>query len=658
MEKIAGFIKIKSRVGILSLLMLFLIMCPNLGEAETIYTNNNPNAIRTTSMSMAPFGNLLGIGGSSWLSNPVSVSSARLFDPLAQMQMQIGVTPFNSVLGTSPFRTPMDLSTVGINLNGLERSSPMVISQSAPFYNAIDIQGNSLMLSLMQMSALPQVLRSSPMAISQSVPFYNAIDIQGNPLMLNMSTLPVVQAQKALIETEAQRNANANPYFKPDEALIVFRPNTSFQEIQAIHSTIENQMRIKTGNNNLMIRPNRLLGPSGYPCWPGAGTPMAPVIPRWPIISGGGCLIDRISTNANIFSVINEYMSQQPFVLKAELNYYAKPSAIPNDPDFYKQWNMVIDPAYINLVFPPLVVGADINAALAWDQTYLGVLLTPKTVAVVDTGVYTAHPDLAANMVPGWNLLTLSSIVDDPEGHGTAIAGIIGAVGNNGIGIAGVNWTAVRIMPIKALWSTSTNADAIMGVEYAILNGANIINCSWYIDLTATAVEILSLQAEIQKADLAGILVIVAAGNNATNLDLNPTTYYPQSYLDPNIICVAATSAQNQLGVLSNYGATMVDLAAPEGVYTTWSPIALTANGQLYYGQYGTSIAAPHVAGAAALIWAMFPNLRHLDVKAAIMNGVEPNLSLVGKTVTGGQLDVNNALNNARIISATLPPVL
>ncbi len=281
-------------------------------------------------------------------------------------------------------------------------------------------------------------------------------------------------------------------------------------------------------------------------------------------------------------------------------------------------------------------------------------------VAVIDTGVDYTDPDLAANIwtnpnagadgfqgdVHGYDFVNNDGDPMDDNSHGTHVAGILGAAGNNSQGGVGVDWS-VSIMPLKFLNSQGTGylSDAIRAINYVTMErtqyGVNVrvINASWGGSDSSPA-----LQSAIQAANDAGILFVTAAGNNGTNNDT--TAQYPANYTAPNVISVAATDQNDKLASFSNYGATTVDLAAP-GV-----SIYSTVPGNKYATYSGTSMAAPYVSGVAALCWAVDPNATVAEVRNALLQGVDPLASLTGKMVSGGRLDAYKTLE---LIAADQP---
>ncbi len=318
---------------------------------------------------------------------------------------------------------------------------------------------------------------------------------------------------------------------------------------------------------------------------------------------------------------------------------------IPNDTSFSQQWDMH------NTGQSGGTVDADIDAPEAWSVTTGS---SSVVVAVIDTGMDLTHPDLAANLwtnpgeipgdgidndhngyiddVHGWNFVAGNNSPNDDHGHGSHTSGTVGAVGGNALGVTGVCQT-VRLMPLKFLSASGsgTDSDAMEAVVYATANGAFLSSNSW-----GGGPNDALMLTFIQEANAAGVGFVAAAGNSGVNGDLYPE--YPASYVAPNVISVAATDSTDGLAWFSNYGAQSVHLGAPGvQIYST------TKTGG-YATMSGTSMATPHVSGAAALLKAANPALTFAQIKSMLLSQTDAKPSLAGKTKTGGRLNVAKAL--------------
>ncbi len=266
----------------------------------------------------------------------------------------------------------------------------------------------------------------------------------------------------------------------------------------------------------------------------------------------------------------------------------------------------------------------DVDLYEAWD---LETGSNTVKVGVIDSGV-NEHEDLVGNLTTGYDYVNRNSITnDDMEKHGTYVASVIGAVGNNGIGMSGIAQD-VTIVPMQVDDNGSPKTSAVI----AAISDAEKENIP-IINLSLRVKDNPSLQSAIR--NYPG-LVIVAAGNQAKNIDDSKS--YPASYDFENIICVAATNNADELITRSNYGITSVDIAAP-------GDDIIVAE---YYSSYtttgGTSLAAPFVSGTAALLLSYNPNLTTMQLKEAILSSVDVLDSLEGKVATSGRLNVYKAL--------------
>jgi subtilisin family serine protease len=338
-------------------------------------------------------------------------------------------------------------------------------------------------------------------------------------------------------------------------------------------------------------------------------------------------------------------LRQNPNVVYAEPNYILRAYATPNDPRFAELYGMR------NTGQTGGTAGADIRATSAWD-IFTG---DPNLkIGVIDTGVDYTHPDLVNNVWTNPGEIPGNGIDDDGNGyiddvhgydfvnndgdpmddhyHGTHCSGTIAGEGDNGIGVAGVNWHA-KIVGIKFLDASGSGstAAAISGIQYAIAVGCRLTSNSWGGGGVSQA-----LEDAINAAGAAGQLFVCAAGNAGSNIDATPS--YPASYASQYIISVAATDHNDGLASFSNYGLTSVDLGAPGVDILSCQP------GGQYQLLSGTSMATPHVAGACGLAWGRFPSATNLQIKQLIMSKADPIPSLTGKCVTGARLNVFMAI--------------
>jgi subtilisin family serine protease len=245
--------------------------------------------------------------------------------------------------------------------------------------------------------------------------------------------------------------------------------------------------------------------------------------------------------------------------------------------------------------------------------------------------------------VNGWDFAGNDNTVFDGAGddHGTHVAGTIAGRGGNGAGVAGVCWN-LTLISAKFLGNHGgTTANAIKAVDYLTdlktRHGINIVasNNSWGGGGFSQA-----LQDAIERANAANILFVAAAGNESTNIDATPS--YPAGYPNANIISVAAIDKTGALASFSNYGATKVHLGAPGVAIVSTVPVKSKGSVTEGYASYsGTSMATPHVTGAAAMYASSHPGATAAQIKAAILSSVVPTPSLAGKTITGGRLNVS-----------------
>lgn len=338
-----------------------------------------------------------------------------------------------------------------------------------------------------------------------------------------------------------------------------------------------------------------------------------------------------------------------PPVLAVDTDDIAHLSLMPND-SFFSQQHALDDPG-----------NTDIDAPEAWDITMDA---SGVTVGIIDTGIDYTHPDLAANIWTNPKEIAGNGVDDDGNGlvddihgydfynddadpmddhqHGTHCAGIVGAVGNNGMGVAGVIWST-RLMALKTFSPSGYGpASAIAeAIHYAAGGGASVISNSWVSSSASGA-----LRQAIAAVAGQGVIFVAASGNEGADIDQEGG--WPAAFDEENILSVTATDENDALASFANYGSTAVDLAAPgTGIYSTFP-------GNQYGSLSGTSMAAPHVAGACAMLLAKQPSLSISQVKSQILGTVDRLPSLTGVTLSGGRLNLRRML---RGLDAT-PPVL
>lgn len=334
-------------------------------------------------------------------------------------------------------------------------------------------------------------------------------------------------------------------------------------------------------------------------------------------------------------------LTQHPAIDVAEPNYLVQTLTQPDDPRFNELWGLH------NTGQSGGTVNADISALDAWQVTTGS---RDIIIGVIDTGMDYNHPDLVDNRWEndgsypghqfGWSTLNANGDPMDSGSHGTHVAGTIGASGDNGIGVVGVNWN-VTLIPCQFLGAGGgSTAGAIECINYftdlKVNHGVDVkaTNNSWGGGGFSEA-----LKLAIEDGGDAGILFIAASGNDGNNADVAPM--YPAAYDSDIIVSVASTDRNDNMSGFSNYGLVSVDLGAPG------SAILSTVPGASYSTFSGTSMASPHVAGAAALVWSLDPTIPPLEMKDILMQSGDPLSSLEGKTVSGKRLNVANALEEA-----------
>jgi subtilisin family serine protease len=345
--------------------------------------------------------------------------------------------------------------------------------------------------------------------------------------------------------------------------------------------------------------------------------------------------IVKIETDSKEVEDLVDRLNRDPEVDYAEPDFPIRPAALPDDP--------LISESFYHYEITELVE--------AWD---LANDCSSVTVAVIDSGIDADHPDLEENLwfnggeVPdngkdddgngyiddriGYNFHDGNPVIDDGLGHGTSVAGIIGAVGNNGVGLSGVCWS-VQILPLKIFGDAEGEggalSSALRAIDYAISQGARILNLSWTL---VGSEKSLFLEEAIRNAEKKGVLVVAAAGNEGLNLAETPV--YPAAYDLPNVVTVAAHGYRGGLLGFSNYGEGIVDIAAP-GI-----DVMTTGRKGKFVSFTGTSAAAPHVSGAAALLLSIDPSLAPAEIAGLLTENA--NLSVL-KSLSALEVSANSS---------------
>jgi large repetitive protein len=363
-----------------------------------------------------------------------------------------------------------------------------------------------------------------------------------------------------------------------------------------------------------------------------------------------GLLAIEVGNGLTVAQAIAQ-LSANPAVQYAEPDYIVRHTGVPNDANFNLQWGC--HNTGQNILGSVGVVDADIDGPEAWDN-FTG---DPNfVVAIIDTGTLWSHPDLAANIwtnpgeVPGngvdddgngyvddtrgWDFFSSDNNPTDSDGHGTHTAGTVGAISNNGTGVAGVCWN-VKLMPLRFLGPGGGSiSGAIASLQYAVGKGVKVSNNSW-----GGGGFSQSMLNAINNSQSVGHVFVAAAGNAGTNNDSSP--FYPAAYNSANLIAVASTTNKDQKSGFSNYGATTVDIAGPG------SDIVSThlSNGYAYLS--GTSMACPHVAGVTALVYGKNPTWTWSQVRTQVLNTARKVSALNGLCVTGGVVNAQAAVGGA-----------
>jgi len=438
--------------------------------------------------------------------------------------------------------------------------------------------------------------------LSIFVPFSNAesLKVKNNNIDINSSDF---------IEENIENTFNKKSYFSdfvPGELIVKFKDTTKISP-----QTVNNQLNIGVASLDLLNI-------------------------KYNVVSSEKIISETLSTLSNIYkltvpkdsdirSIVDEY-NNDPNVEYAEPNLICHLDNIPNDPLFNQQWGLH------NTGQSSGKVDADIDAPEAWDIATEG---SDVTIAVIDSGVDYNHPDLIDNMwinsdeiadngidddnngyiddVHGWDFIRNTNDPKDEFGHGTHCAGIIGATGNNSIGVSGVCWNS-SIMPVKVFTENGGTTTGVIarGINYATNNGAKIFSMSWGFSGDSELITDV-----LENAYSKGIVLVSSAGNSNSQRPHSPAKY-------DHVIGVAAIDRNNEKASFSNYG-NWIDVAAPGvDIFSTMPtyPVLLNDYGHTpdYSNMSGTSMSAPFIAGVIGLVLSNNPDLKQEEIKTLIQS--------------------------------------
>ncbi len=436
---------------------------------------------------------------------------------------------------------------------------------------------------------------------------------------LTLALLPL------LANASIELSSAANPTYKSDSVIVVYKDSASKFDRRAARNLV--QAKISDLNSD-------------------------EVDDKYRNLKKGRMAKFSLNSNTSVKDALKK-LRKNPAVLYAEPDYIVRASVTPDDSSYASLWGMN------NTGQTGGVADADIDAPEAWD---ISTGSHDVVVGVIDTGVDHTHPDLITNIwtnpaeIAGdgidndgngfiddmHGISAITSIGDpmDDNGHGSHVSGTIGATGNNGLGVVGVNHN-VSIIGCKFLDASGSGSlsDALTCIDYFVdlkNNGVNVraTNNSWGGGGFSQA-----LSDAITSSEEANILFVAAAGNDAYDNDAQSS--YPSGYPHDSVLAVASTTHTDDMSSFSQWGLTTVDLGAPG------SDILSTVPGGGYASYSGTSMATPHVTGAAALAWSVNPELSAIEMKELLMSSGDDNAALSGKTASGKRLNVKNALDDA-----------
>lgn len=477
------------------------------------------------------------------------------------------------------------------------------------------------------------IAAAKPLSQAQAQPAAPDDPTQGMPL-LHLSELPDPNRPEVTKRVKIVRANFKYPLWRVEEVVLRATPRQG-ERVQSRNIMIADHVMIRLVSSNDTAKLEALVRAQGL------------VIRKAMKMPGSYLISIPDETPTALPHLLAILEKEHQLIRYVEPDYVVRSQqTFPDDPLFYNLWGL-------NNSGTP---AADISAPEIWDLTTGS---TQVVIGAIDTGIDYNHPDLAANIwrnanevangadddgngyiddIHGWNFNTDDNSPMDGQGHGTHTAGTIGAVGNNGVGVAGAAWRC-RIIPLKFLDNSGYGviSDAAEALNYVAMlrrQGVNIkvTNNSWggggYSSMFKECLE--------ENAAL-DILFMAAAGNESRNNDITP--FYPASYTVANVLSVAATDSSDGLAYFSHYGSNSVHLAAPG--LTVFSTLPDSRYGTMS----GTSMATPHVTGVAALLWSLWPSARATDIRDAILRGTDPIPSLSGITLTGGRLNARKSVD-------------
>lgn len=454
----------------------------------------------------------------------------------------------------------------------------------------------------------------------------------------------LIFAEVTITENEGNELQALHPEYKEGELLVKFKEGVHVSKAQLVHKSIGSVLKKRfriTGVEHVTLPPGITVE---------EGISLYESLPE----------VEYAEPN---FIVKRPRVQEQGEEEVSYLDVSKSASDITNDPYFNLQWGLYNIGQMINNVKGTF--DADIDAPEAWTSHSAKSQVKDVTVALLDTGVDYEHPDLASNIwvneldpcgdeidndgngyvddCRGWNFAydNNNPMDDDEDGHGTHVAGIVGAIIGNNIGVCGVS-PNVKLMPLKFLDKNGNGqiSNVVEAIEYAITMGAKVINASYTYPQSCTKTDPYKVERDaIEKARNAGILFVAAAGNYNCNNDTYP--FYPASHNLDNIISVAAIDQNGNKVSWSNYGKQSVHVAAPGvNIYST-----IRRDLGSYGYMKGTSMSAPFVTGLAALIASENDEYTHTKIKERISTSVVKNSSLKDKLISGGMINAYNALS-------------